>query len=36
VAYLQDLGFPAGKVGAAIGVISAISLPGRFFLSDVG
>jgi hypothetical protein len=36
VTHLQDLDFPAGKVGAAIGVINAISLPGRFSLSDVG
>jgi MFS family permease len=30
VAYLQDLGFPAGQVAAAIGLTGLISLPGRF------
>lgn len=32
VAYLQDLGFPAGRVAAVVGVIGIISLPARFLL----
>lgn len=32
VAYLQDLGFPAGQVAAAVGVIGVLSLPGRFLI----
>lgn len=36
VAYLQDLGFPAGQVAAAVGVIGVISLPGRFLLPALG
>jgi hypothetical protein len=36
VAHWQDLDLPAGKVGAAIGVISAISLPGRFLFPMLG
>lgn len=36
VAYLQDLGFPAGQVATAVGVIGIISLPGRFLLPALG
>ena len=36
MAHLQDLELLAGKVGAAIGVISAISLPGRFLFPMLG
>ncbi len=36
IAYLQDLGFPAGRVAAAIGIIGIISLPGRFFIPALG
>lgn len=32
VAYLQDLGFPAGAVAAAVGAAAVVSLPGRFLL----
>ncbi len=30
VAYLQDLGFPAGRVAAVVGLIGITSLPARF------
>ncbi len=36
VAYLQDLGFPAGRVAAAIGDTGVISLPGRFSIPVLG
>jgi cyanate permease len=36
VAYLQDLGFPAGKVTATVGAIGVISLPGRFLFPVLG
>jgi predicted MFS family arabinose efflux permease len=36
VAYLRDLGFPAGRVTAAIGAIGVISLPGRFLIPVLG
>lgn len=36
IAYLQDLGFPAGRVAAAVGVIGIISLPARFFIPALG
>lgn len=36
IAYLQDLGFPAGRVAAAVGIIGVISLPGRFFIPALG
>jgi MFS transporter, OFA family, oxalate/formate antiporter len=36
VAYLQDLGFPAGRVAAVVGVIGIISLPGRFLFPVLG
>ena len=36
IAYLQDLGFPAGRVAVAVGVIGVISLPGRFFIPALG
>lgn len=36
IAYLQDLGFPAGRVAAAVGVIGIISLPSRFFIPALG
>jgi MFS family permease len=32
VAYLQDLGFPAGGVAAAVGAVGIFSLPGRFLV----
>ena len=32
IAYLQDLGFPAGRVAAAVGVIGIVSLPSRFLI----
>jgi MFS family permease len=36
VAYLQELGFPAGLVAAAVGVAGAISLPARFLIPALG
>jgi hypothetical protein len=36
VAYLRDLGFPAGRVTAATGAIGVISLPGRFLIPVLG
>lgn len=36
VAYLQDLGFPAGQVAAVVGVIGVISLPARFLVPALG
>jgi predicted MFS family arabinose efflux permease len=36
VAYSQDLGFPAGRVAAAVGSIGVISLPGRFLFPVLG
>lgn len=36
VAHMQDLGFPAGQVAAAVGVIGVISLPARFLLPALG
>ena len=32
VAYLQDLGFSAGAVAAAVGAVGVVSLPGRFLV----
>ncbi len=32
VAYLQDLGFPAGQVAAAVGLVGIVSLPARFLV----
>jgi MFS family permease len=32
VAYMQDLGFPAGGVAAAVGIAGVVSLPARFLL----
>jgi MFS family permease len=36
VAYLQDLGFPPGRIAAAVGAIGITSLPGRFLLPVLG
>lgn len=36
IAYLQDLGFPAGRVAAAVGVIGIVSLPARFIVPALG
>jgi MFS family permease len=36
VAYMQDLGFPAGGVAAAVGFSGAVSLPARFLLPALG
>lgn len=36
VAYLQDLGFPAGRVAATVGLIGVVSLPGRFLIPVLG
>lgn len=36
VAYLQDLGFPAGQVAAAAGVVGIVSLPARFAVPALG
>lgn len=36
VAYMQDLGFGAGGVAAAVGVAGAVSLPARFLLPALG
>jgi cyanate permease len=32
VSYLQDLGFPPGKVATVVGIIGIVSLPARLFL----
>ena len=36
VAYMQDLGFPAGGVAAAVGLAGIVSLPARFLLPALG
>jgi cyanate permease len=36
VAYMQDLGFPARGVAAAVGVAGILSLPARFLLPALG
>lgn len=36
VAYLQDLGFPAGRVAAAAGVVGLASLPARYMVPALG
>ena len=36
VAYLQDLGFSAGRVAAAAGVVGIVSLPARYVVPALG